>query len=94
MIDFLELVPVLGGVDVAGLQLLASASEQVDLSAGAVLFEQGAPGDAFYIVRSGTLQVVLTLPTGDRHALATLGSGDLVGEMAVLYRRPRAASVS
>jgi NTE family protein/lysophospholipid hydrolase len=93
VIDSLELVPVLGSLNAADLQLLASASEQVDLSAGAVLFEQGAPADAFYIVRSGTLRVVVTLPTGERHPLATIGAGDLVGEMAVLYSRPRSASV-
>jgi predicted acylesterase/phospholipase RssA/CRP-like cAMP-binding protein len=73
---------------------LASHVEQVALPVGAVLFSQGDPGDAIYVVESGTLQVALTLPNGGTQFLAVVEAGEVVGEMAVLYERPRAATVS
>jgi len=66
----------------------------VALPARAVLFRQGDPGDAFYIVRSGTLQVLLASSAGVPQVLATIEAGDLVGEIAVLYQRPRTSTVS
>jgi hypothetical protein len=64
------------------------------LPASAVLFREGDPGDAFYIVGSGTLQVLLTPSAGVPQALATMDAGHLVGEIAVLYRRPQTSTVS
>ena len=94
MIDLLASLSVFRDLHESDLHWLASEIEEVALPAGAVLFQQGDPGDALYIVRSGTLQVLLVFPTSVPQVLATIKAGEVVGEMAVLYRRARSATVA
>ena len=60
--------------------------------AGSLLFAAGQPGDAAYLIVSGRLEVFLERPDGDL-VLAQRGPGEIVGEMAILDKRPRSASV-
>ncbi|GJD46912.1 hypothetical protein AFCDBAGC_4797 [Methylobacterium cerastii] len=60
--------------------------------AGSLLFTAGQPGDAAYLIVSGRLEVFLERPDGDL-VLAQRGPGEIVGEMAILDKRPRSASV-
>jgi len=55
---------------------------------GAKLVEQGAPGDAFYAIRSGQAEVVR-----DGERIGQLGPGSHFGEIALLRAVPRTASV-
>lgn len=68
-------------------QLLAR-SEPVVLAAGDWLFRAGDPSDAFFLLRSGRLEVVV----GDE-CLRELAPGSLVGELGLLANTPRSASV-
>lgn len=60
------------------------------ISAGEVLFSEGDPGNAFYIILSGTLMV-----TAEKlnKLLARLGAGEFLGEVALLLGIPRTAKV-
>lgn len=62
------------------------------LPAGAMLFSAGESGEAAYLIVGGRLEVFLKRPEGDI-ILAHRGPGEIVGEMAILDRRPRSASV-
>lgn len=62
-------------------------------AAGDVLIEEGRPGRAAYFIARGEVQVVRAGRDGDDQVLARLGAGSLFGEMALLSRSPRAASV-
>ena len=55
---------------------------------GQVVIKQGAPGDYFYIVESGVVQV-----TRDDKNVALRERGDSFGEMALLYNCPRNATL-
>ena len=55
---------------------------------------EGAPGDAWYVVLRGELQVTRAGPDGTLHELATLTRGDSFGEMALIDDSPRFATVT
>ena len=57
-----------------------------------VIIRQGDPGDRFFIIRSGEVSVVREVDGGHEH-VATLGPGDCVGELALLFAVPRTATV-
>jgi CRP/FNR family transcriptional regulator, cyclic AMP receptor protein len=60
---------------------------------GVRVFHEGDRSDACYIVRNGDLRVTREHPDGRAIALATLGPGDIFGELAMLDGEARSASV-
>lgn len=63
------------------------------LASGEVLFREGDPGTCAYIVEEGALEV-WTGPAHQPKVLARLGPESLIGEMALVARQPRLASVT
>jgi CRP/FNR family transcriptional regulator, cyclic AMP receptor protein len=72
----------------------AAHLEEVSLSRGEVLFEQGDPGDSFYLLRSGQILIKLGAPAQDDRTIATLGPGAILGELGPLVNTPRTATAS
>lgn len=60
--------------------------------AGSTIIRQGDPGDSLYLIQEGECQVVVE-KGGEEFTIARLNRGDVCGEMAVLTREPRYASV-
>ena len=58
-----------------------------------VIIEQGAPGDAFYIIRSGEVVVTARSETGER-TVGRLGEAEYFGEIALVSNQPRTATVT
>lgn len=71
---------------------LAHEVEWVTVPRGALLFRQGEPGDALYVVVRGGLEVVAERDDGHPVRLGDAGPGESVGEMALLSGEPRMAS--
>ena len=63
------------------------------LKAGGVLFAAGDPGDGCYRLDKGLLKVMVTSTGGEERIVAILGPGAVVGELAMIDRMPRSASV-
>jgi CRP-like cAMP-binding protein/rhodanese-related sulfurtransferase len=61
--------------------------------AGTVIFEEGDPGDSYYIIRSGRVRAFRKDEGGVVTNLAEIGPGDGFGELALLAGSPRTASV-
>ncbi len=72
---------------------LAAEMHLVRLKAGEVLFQIGEPGDALFVVRSGEAEVFFKNDTGERIVLELVTAGDFVGELSLLDRGSRSASV-
>ena len=94
---FLADIPLFAGLDEATRLELARQLEPVHVAAGEVIFRQGDIGQGLFLVVSGRLRVsVASDISGDGHerVLYDVGRGAIVGEMALLTDRPRAATVS
>lgn len=82
--------PLLGGLD--DFPRIVASAGVVDLHATDLLFREGDPGDALYVLVHGRLRIERETPEGPR-LLATVRPGDVVGEFAVLRPGPRSATV-
>jgi Cyclic nucleotide-binding domain len=67
---------------------LARGLEPLSVAAGKTVFAQNDEGDRFYLIVDGTAEVL-----GDGKPVATLGPGEVFGEIALLRRVPRTATV-
>ena len=59
----------------------------------AVIFEDGSIGDYMYLIQEGQVKITKMSEDGREKILEILGPGDFYGEMALLDREPRSASV-
>ena len=59
---------------------------------GAVIFGEGDPGDAFFIVRRGSVGVFKAYGKPDQVQIATLEPGRVLGEISVIDQGPRSAT--
>jgi CRP/FNR family cyclic AMP-dependent transcriptional regulator len=73
-------------------QLFAGA-KTCHLKAGEALFAAGDTGDGCYRLEQGLLKVTITSPRGEERILAVLGPGEIAGELSLIDRQPRSASV-
>jgi len=94
-------VPLFSQLDRDGLRALISAFEMITVPAGKAVIREGEEGAEAYIVARGELEATRKRgehdeePNGDDSpiSLARLANGALFGEMALLSRAPRGASV-
>jgi CRP-like cAMP-binding protein len=72
---------------------VAEKMKHVRYPSGAVIIRQGAPGDLFYLIRRGSVDVVREDGAAGRRLLTTSKQGDFFGEIALLTGEPRSATV-
>lgn len=60
---------------------------------GQLLFHQNDPGDSLWVLAEGLVKVTVTSPMGDEMLLVTLTPPETFGELSLIDRRPRSASV-
>ena len=92
-VDLLARVPLLSGLEPAELERIAQVAIPRSFPKGARVFHEGDTSDACYVIRSGEVRVTREHPDGRAIALATLGPGELVGELAMIDGGVRSASV-
>jgi CRP/FNR family transcriptional regulator, cyclic AMP receptor protein len=80
------------GMSKESLQVITRTLRARRFRRGEVLFHEGDPGDALFIVASGAVKVVVPSEDGEEAILATLRRGDFLGELALLDGAPRSAS--
>jgi CRP/FNR family transcriptional regulator, cyclic AMP receptor protein len=87
-LDHLAQVPLFSTCSRKDLQKLGKASDEIEVKQGKVLVEEGKPGHEFFLIEDGTAEV-----RRNNRKVATLGRGQFFGELSLLDRGPRSATV-
>ena len=88
LVDLLRKVPEFAELPLTAVERLAEGLVPVTAPAGSALMTQGEPGNQFVVVASGQIDVIV-----DGRPIHRLGPGAGVGEIALLRRSPRTATV-
>ena len=88
-----QLTALLGEAAPAALGFLQQHVQWVELAAGEVLMEQGAPGDSAYLCVSGRLRVYVRNEDGTQRMVREMSRGEVIGEMSLYTGEPRSATV-
>lgn len=89
----LDQLSVLSNMDIADRERLVSFMRRCEYAPGTCVFNEGDAGDAMYLIVRGSASVRIQLPDGDRR-LITFSAGTVFGEMALLDREMRSATVT
>jgi CRP-like cAMP-binding protein len=92
-VDVLRRTDLFGGMPDDDLTRLADAARTRTFRRGQYLWYQGDPGDTLLVVCDGRLKVVLGSEEGEEAVLVSVGSCEVIGELAVLDGARRSASV-
>jgi MFS family permease len=88
LLGLLKGVPMFEPLSLAVMEQLAGGVEQVAYAKGTEIIRQGDPGDAFYLLIEGTVEVVR-----DGAHVDEMGAGASFGEVALISGEPRNATV-
>ncbi|MEX2549681.1 MAG: cyclic nucleotide-binding domain-containing protein, partial [Nitriliruptoraceae bacterium] len=81
-------------VDIASLAETVDRTDIVTLAPGEVLFDEGDPADAAYVLIAGRVRVLRhDADGGFSQPIAEVGAGELIGERALLHGQQRAATI-
>jgi len=92
-VELLRSVPLFADLEEGELERFSRVAVARSFPAGTRVFHEGDRSDACYIVREGSFRVTREHSDGRAITLATLGSGDIFGELAMLDGEVRSASV-
>jgi MFS family permease len=88
-LDVLQAIPIFSPLSAPVLEGLAARLALIRAPAGEQIVRQGDPGDRFYVIASGRVEVSI-----DGSVQATQGPGEHFGEIALLRDVPRTATVT
>jgi CRP-like cAMP-binding protein len=85
--------PILAPLSLSMRQTLAASGSMIALEPGALLCQQGDPGDAIFIVLEGEIEVSTRSLDGVQVRFASFGQASIIGEMAALDGGMRSADL-
>ena len=88
-VDLIRKVPLFSRLSKSELKDLAMLADEIDLRDGKEMTRQGAAGREFFVLLEGTADV-----KKNGRKINSLGPGDFFGEIALVSREPRTATVT
>ena len=92
VVALLDKVPLFNGLPRDDLETIAGLVRGRSARENELLFREGDPGDKFYIVYEGAVEILKERPRGEHDRLAIRRTGEPFGEMSLLTDAPRSAS--
>jgi len=86
-------LPLFTGVPPAAIEAAAARLRSVTVPAGTVVLREGEPAERFYLIEAGEFAVDQG-SGGSRRRLRTIGQDEVFGELGLLRRAPRSATVT
>ena len=93
-LESLRAIPLFSSVSDEDLEMIASLLIERCFPNNKTIVEEGLPGDYMYVIQEGRVKVTKLSGDGREKILEMMGPGDFFGEMALLDRAPRSASVT
>src|SRR6185503_17642987 len=91
--DVIRNIPIFSALSREDVAKVLGKMEETVFPGGATIFAQGEQGEAFYLIQSGAVQVVVDSGAGNSEVVAVLGPRDWFGEMALMSGEPRSATI-
>ena len=88
-IDLIKGVPLFASASKHELAEIASIADEIDLPEGKVLIREGDTGREFFVLVDGTAEV-----SRAGKKVASIGPGDFFGEIALISKTPRNATIT
>ncbi len=88
-VELLKGVPLFGRCSKKELEEIATIADEIDLPDGKQLTKEGARGSEFFVLLEGSADV-----RRKKRKVKTLGPGDFLGEIALVTKVPRTATVT
>lgn len=95
-VAFLQQQPLFGGVDDQAMGRILPLLREMNFAAGEVIVHEGEDGDSLFVICRGSVEILKSSDPADGQAgkrIATLGVGDVFGEMELIDMQRRSASV-
>ena len=80
------------GLSATELNTLRGLCRVETFPAGHEIFREGEPGEAVYVIRAGSVEILAQISADKREVMSRLGPGEFFGEMSVIEFRPRSAT--
>jgi hypothetical protein len=90
LVEFLKEQSIFKVLDARIIEGISPIFSEMQFGPGQIVFKQGDPADAVYIVKSGSVEVIQGEPP---QILAYLTAGECFGEMALIHETPRTAAI-
>ena len=93
MVSLLKDISLFSDIDEESLKYLEQVAVKKSFPKNTILFTKGDETDSLYIIKSGKVKTIIVDEDGKEMILSTQGAGEYFGEMSLIDKEPRSATI-